>query len=56
MWRGKVSPGEAELGSLKEFWQVASNALNDWPKTARMCVLITTVSLNWALIQWLLQH
>jgi hypothetical protein len=47
---------EAELGSFKEFWQAASNALSDWPKTTRMCVLITVVSLNWALVQWLLWH
>ena len=47
---------EAKVGSFKEFWQTASNALSDWPKTTRMCALITAVSLNWALAQWLLWH
>jgi hypothetical protein len=44
------------VGSFKEFWQTASNALSDWPKTTRMCVLITVVCLNWAFAQWLLWH
>jgi hypothetical protein len=47
---------EAKLDSFKEFWQAAANALGDWPKTTRMCVLITVVSLNWAFVQWLLWH
>ena len=55
MWRDRCRR-EAKLGSFKEFWQAASNALSDWPKTTRMCVLITAVSLNWALAQWLLWH
>ena len=42
------------MGSFKDFWQAASNALGDWAKTTRMCVLITAVSLNWALVHWLL--
>jgi len=48
--------GRAKLGSFKEFWEAASNALGDWPKTTRMCVLITVISLNWAFVQWLHWH
>jgi hypothetical protein len=47
---------EAKLGSFEEFWQAVSNALGDWPKTTRMCILITVISLNWALIHLLIQH
>lgn len=43
------------MGSFKEFWQAASNALSDWPKTTRMCVLITVLSLNWSLVHLLMQ-
>jgi hypothetical protein len=41
---------------IKEFWQACANALVDWPKTARMCLLITVASLNLALIHWTLGH
>jgi hypothetical protein len=47
---------ETNLSSFKEFWQVASNALGDWAKTMRMCVLITVISMNWAVVHWLMQH
>jgi hypothetical protein len=48
--------GEAKLDSFKGFWQAASNALGDWAKTTRMSVLITVISLNWALVHWLLMQ
>lgn len=46
---------EAGLGSFKEFWQVASSALNDWAKTTRMCVLVTVINLNLTVAHWLPQ-
>lgn len=48
--------GEKLLGSYKEFWQVASGALNDWGKTTRMSVLITVVNLNCAVGHWFPQQ
>jgi hypothetical protein len=47
---------EAKLGSFKEFWQVASSALNDWAKTIRLCMLITVINLNFAANHWLPQQ
>jgi hypothetical protein len=48
--------GEKLLGSFKEFWQVASGAVNDWGKTTRMSVLITVVNLNCAVGHWFPQQ
>ena len=55
MWRDNDME-EARLGSFKDIWQVCASALGDWPKTSRMCVLITVVSLNWGLVHRLLAH
>jgi hypothetical protein len=40
----------------KDFWQIYANALMDWPKTARMCVLISATNLNVALLHCVLAH
>jgi hypothetical protein len=44
------------VGPFKDFWQMCANALSDWPRTGRLSVLITVVSVNWVLIHLLVAH
>lgn len=41
---------------LTELRRMLVQALKDWQRTARMCVLVTVVSLDWAIAQWLVRH
>jgi len=47
---------EEKLEPLTEFRCLIAYALRDWRRTARMCVLVTVITFNWAMAQWLLRH
>ncbi|MEV0052467.1 hypothetical protein AB0H34_18425 [Saccharopolyspora shandongensis] len=41
---------------FNELLRTARTALNSWSRTARCSALITVAAVDWALIQWLLNH
>lgn len=40
----------------KEMGQTVRDAMRSWPRTYRLCALITVAAVNLGLAQWLVNH
>jgi hypothetical protein len=41
---------------VQEVTRAVREALGSWSRTARLSALITVAAVDWALVQWLLDH